>query len=241
MGARIAAHADGSTIRDRHAVHGREVARVGSVHRVEPRDRDREVEGARAEPGDGLFGDLRARRGGRPRRPHATDRVVFVVRVPGVVGRCVHHVRRHDERRLGAATVLQHQAGSLRVDSERFTELVVATAEVREVEDVGEVVGKRVEVSCREIDGARGDAGVVDLRPQRGIGEARSTPDVVLRGEGPRQWERHRAVHPGDEDLLPADHRALLSSGPSLVSEALRSTRAPLTRTSPRFLRGTMC
>ena len=71
----------------------------------------------------------------------------------------------------------------------------VATAEVRQVQDVGEVVGKRLVAISRKIDRARGDAGIFDRRAHRGIGEAGCPPDVVLRGEGTREWERDRAVH----------------------------------------------
>jgi hypothetical protein len=78
-------------------------------------------------------------------------------------------VRRHDERGLGAAAVLQHQTGSLGVDPKGLAELVVATAEVRQVGDVREVIGQVVELSGGDVERADRDADVLDLtsRPRR--------------------------------------------------------------------------
>ena len=79
------------------------------------------------------------------------ERVILQERVPRVGMRLVDGDRRHHQRRLRVAAVLEHEAGALRVDAERL--VVVVGAEVgHEVQQVGEVGGQVAEVAVGEVE-----------------------------------------------------------------------------------------
>ena len=133
------------------------------------------------------------------------ERVVLAERVPRVGVRLVDGDRRHHQRRLGLAAVLEQEAGALGVDAQR--PLVVVGAEVGgDVQQVGEVGREVAEVAVGEVD--RSASSPRAPRPRRGSPGRRSgrCPTPRCRRERPGEPERDPPGRPGDQDLLAAQH-----------------------------------
>ena len=133
-----------------------------AVRRAHAGDGDRQVERAGAVARDPLLGDLRDRVRRRRRRHRVAERIVLAEGVPRVGVRLVDGDRRHHQRRLRRAAVLEHEPGALGVDPQRA--VVVVGAEVgREVQQVGEVGRQVAEVAVGDVERAGGHAERLDL------------------------------------------------------------------------------
>ena len=204
VGQRVPARLDQPAFGERLHMHQRQPA-AGPIGRAHPRDGDRQVEIARAEPGDGLLAIFGDRIGIGVVGDHIAQGVILAEPVPGIGGRLVDREGRHHQRRLGAAAMVEHEAAGLGVD--RYRPVIAAPVEAGgDVEHIGEIAGQIAEIALYQIDLAGGDTQRLHLCLLRGIAEARNPPHLVVLRQLGRDREGDPPGRAGDQDFLAGKH-----------------------------------